>query len=300
MARMQEEATLLRDVSRSFYLSISALPAEMRPAVSAGYLLARATDSVADATGIALHRRIELLEKMRAAIAGESEWQALPDEICRQADTAAEAQLLSRFGEILQLPRKLPDPQPELLRGVLDTILKGQQWDLSFFEEHNCVLSDEQTKLYTYRVAGCVGRFWTQLGLCCLGEKFCDPSQAEALQEAAARYGCGLQLVNILRDREEDKRRGRSYLCSDPEEWMQRAERYLRTGVQYARSLRSFRVRFASLLPALLGLKTLAAIRRTKPGKRAKISRSAVYATMLRAFCRSLVNEHRSSDATGS
>ena len=39
---------LLSAVSRSFYLSMRFLPREMRPGVAVGYLLARATDTVAD------------------------------------------------------------------------------------------------------------------------------------------------------------------------------------------------------------------------------------------------------------
>ena len=40
---------LLSAVSRSFYLSMRFLPREMRSGVAVGYLLARATDTVADA-----------------------------------------------------------------------------------------------------------------------------------------------------------------------------------------------------------------------------------------------------------
>lgn len=39
---------LLSAVSRSFYLSMRFLPREMRPGVAVGYLLARATDTVAE------------------------------------------------------------------------------------------------------------------------------------------------------------------------------------------------------------------------------------------------------------
>ena len=43
---------LLSAVSRSFYLSMRFLPRETRPGVAVGYLLARATDTVADAVDI--------------------------------------------------------------------------------------------------------------------------------------------------------------------------------------------------------------------------------------------------------
>ena len=285
---MQESLTggLLRAVSRSFYLTIRWLPAEMRHAVGVAYLLARATDSVADASGALLCRRVQALRQMGSAIAGDAVDMAELMQTLRHGlapETKSEAALLSRFDEALQALGRLPQEQAGLVRHVLDTIIQGQLWDLSFFEEHLRVLSDEQTRLYTYRVAGCVGRFWTQLGVCTLGARFCPGMDPSDMEEAGVRYGCGLQLVNILRDREEDARRGRDYLCSDPAVWMERAERGLRDGLDYSRRLGSFRLRFASMLPALLGLKTLAALRRARPGKRVKIPRRAVYASMLRA-----------------
>ena len=46
---------LLSAVSRSFYLSMRFLPREMRPGVAVGYLLARATDTVADTVDMDLN-----------------------------------------------------------------------------------------------------------------------------------------------------------------------------------------------------------------------------------------------------
>ena len=285
---MQDAQNLLRAVSRSFYLSIVWLPQEMRPATAVAYLLARATDTVADATRLPLAHRKETLDRMRKVVMESAEWTPLPGEFCAAADTPAETELLMRFGEALEALEALPPEQAELVRWVLATITEGQLWDLSFFEEHNRVLSDEQTRLYLYRVAGCVGRFWTRLGFLTMREKFAPEGERDLLEEAAVRYGCGLQLVNILRDHVEDKLRGRVYLCSDRDVWMDRAERYLRDGLDYAKRLKSFHVRFASMLPALLGLRTMRALRRAKPGKRVKISRRSVYAAMLRAFISSL------------
>lgn len=278
---------LLRAVSRSFYLTIRWLPAEMRPAVAVAYLLARATDSVADTSSAPIQRRVDALRHMGAVIEGqETEAASLLAELRGPLvpENAAEAELLARFDEALAAMNTLPREQVHLVRQVLSTIIQGQLWDLSFFEEHTRVLSDEQTRDYTYRVAGCVGRFWTRLGAAALEERFCPADHLADMEECGVRYGCGLQLVNILRDRAEDARRGRDYLCSAPELWMERAERYLRDGVDYSRRLHSFRLRFASMLPALLGLKTLAAMRRAKPGVRVKIPRRAVYASLLRAI----------------
>lgn len=280
---------LLRAVARSFYLTISYLPQEMQQAVAVAYLLARATDSVADSSAASVSRRMQLLRRMAASIAAPAGGDDEAALLAALADRAPglpprEAELLARYGEALAALRRLPAEQATLVRQVLATITEGQLWDLSFFEEHTCVLSDEQTRVYTYRVAGCVGRFWTRLGLATMGSRFCDPAQADAMEEMGVDYGCGLQLVNILRDRDEDASRGRCYLCSDAAAWLNCAELYLQRGLKYSRNLRTMRLRFASMLPALLGLRTVAALRRARPGRRVKIPRRTVYACMLRAW----------------
>jgi farnesyl-diphosphate farnesyltransferase len=53
---------LLKSVSRSFYLTIRFLPKQMRPAVALGYMLARATDSVADTAGSAGNNRYAIFQ----------------------------------------------------------------------------------------------------------------------------------------------------------------------------------------------------------------------------------------------
>src|SRR5438093_9496809 len=58
------ERTILRSVSRSFYLSIRFLPAQLREPVALAYLLARTTDSVADTPEISNLVRIETLKML--------------------------------------------------------------------------------------------------------------------------------------------------------------------------------------------------------------------------------------------
>ena len=63
---------LLKAVSRSFYLTIYWLPAAMRSGVALGYMLARATDSVADTSSAAPEQRESVLRAMGQAIAGDA------------------------------------------------------------------------------------------------------------------------------------------------------------------------------------------------------------------------------------
>ena len=284
------DMALLKAVSRSFYLSMVWLPPAMRRGIALGYMLARATDSVADTSTAAAGDRVEVLRRMGQAVAGELAepelaelLRILRDEMADRQEKPAEATLLRRFGECLALLRQVSGEERRLIRKVLAIIVEGQLWDLTHFAGRTAVESDDETHRYTYMVAGCVGEFWTELGLATMGAGFCNPERREIMVQAGVRYGRGLQLVNILRDMAEDAARGRAYLCSDPVLWQGRAARYLNDGLDYARRLGSFRLRFTAMLPALLGIKTLRLIAQRAGVERVKISRLAVYASLLNA-----------------
>lgn len=278
---------LLKAVSRSFYLSMVWLPPAMRRGIALGYMLARATDSVADTSRASIEKRAEVLRQMGLAIAGEAcagdLLSRLRGEMADAQNKESEATLLRRFDECLGMLSQVSTEERALIRRVLNTIVKGQLWDLSYFAERNRVESDADTQAYTYMVAGCVGEFWTDLGLATMGKQFCRPERRDIMAEAGKRYGQGLQLVNILRDMDEDAARGRCYICSDPILWMRRAKRYLNDGLDYARRLGTFRLRFTAMLPALLGLRTLRLIAQRAGSERVKITRLAVYAALLEA-----------------
>src|SRR5207245_8995081 len=61
---------LLRQVSRSFYLSLAVLPRPLREPIGLAYLLARAADTVADTGLIRRADRLDHLETLRRACAG--------------------------------------------------------------------------------------------------------------------------------------------------------------------------------------------------------------------------------------
>ena len=54
---------VLKDVSRSFYLSLRFLPKGFRAPTSVGYLLARASDTIADAGQLGVEMRRDLLSR---------------------------------------------------------------------------------------------------------------------------------------------------------------------------------------------------------------------------------------------
>lgn len=269
-------ARLRREVSRSFDLSMVMLPVEMREPVSIAYLLARASDTLADAALVPVSDRLGALTAFDAELrGGGAAWrrEGLADFI-NKLEHAGEARLLGRMDDcISSLQRTEPEVRQAILE-VLDVILSGQRLDLERMAvEDVVVLTADELEDYCFRVAGCVGRFWTKVGFLTLGTRFSE-EPPELLEKLGVNFGKGLQLVNILRDVPNDLKNGRCYLpvrnWGDREElvlaaaeWRDRATAWLRDGERYAEALVLRRLRAASVLPALLGEETIALLDRS-------------------------------------
>lgn len=297
---------LLKGVSRSFYLSLRLLEAPMRETAALAYLLARASDSVADCEGPDAHRRLAWLVDFASRLKGgdgdvtAADW---PMQAGGAAVHPAERQLLQRVPDLLAWLAALPQDNAALVREVLAEILSGQQLDLQRFgaasAERPVVLGTARDlDDYTWRVAGCVGVFWTRLAALESYRPFADGVGQKLMEERAAAYGKGLQLVNILRDLPRDLAAGRCYLpVDDPsdrgrlmEEYsrqLRRASAFIEAGFAYGESIRPLRLRVASLLPAMLAELTLEQLKRAdwqRLSAGVKVSRAAVYHSLLRCL----------------
>jgi farnesyl-diphosphate farnesyltransferase len=270
MKQEREDALLtgvLKAVSRSFYLSLRLLPEPMRAGAGIGYLLARASDTIADTNGVSVVSRLAALEQYGAAAAAGGDWQADAEMVAKCLP--GERVLLDRVAEVFALMNGLPAEEKKLVVDVLGTIISGQMLDLQRCGAGKEMQLADDAALWDYcdRVAGCVGDFWTKLGYVTMGEKF-SREPLELMCAAGISLGRGLQLVNILRDVPEDVERGRFYLpgsygVSNEElrgvmsRWMDEARICLEDGLVYAREVRDRRARAASVLPAMLGLDTI-------------------------------------------
>ena len=290
-------ALLLRGVSRSFDLSVRALPRPLREPVGLAYLLARTSDTVADTTGPPAAQRLALLDRLQQAIEHPADdhpvAQALGDFARHVADPREQALLMNGQGGLDALVA-LPAADQALIRQVLAAIIEGQRWDLATLDQGQTgVQTQAEIERYTWLVAGSVGEFWTRL--CALHlSNWHSGSQADMLQWAA-RYGKGLQKLNILRDAGRDLRAGRCYwpaealaprgldraqLCAAVatgdrnvlsrmapllHTWCQETQDLLHDGLRYSLALRSRRLRLASVLPCLIGIRTLALLRQAGP-----------------------------------
>jgi farnesyl-diphosphate farnesyltransferase len=298
------EFELLKPVSRSFYISIRLLPRALREPVALAYLLARTSDTIADSSAVDVEKRIELLDRLAAGIAGKDEAigrelravLALPRDPSVRAGladsasagrdespgmTEGEKTLLESAEAILRSLENLSSEDQRDVRELLAIITRGQRQDLTRWGRGLAALANvEELREYTYLVAGCVGEFWTRV---CFRkvQSFTARDEADML-ELGTNYGRGLQLVNILRDAGNDLRAGRCYFPEDelraanlsasdllngPADflpiylrWIAEARAGLDAGLEYSIAINPARVRVATVLPAILGVRTLSLI----------------------------------------
>ncbi len=293
---------ILRAVSRSFYLSLRALPRALRDPLSLAYLLARATDTIADTAGVPAKVRTDALRNLIDAIQVTADTaEAVRDSFASLQSNAAERALIDALPAALAWLESLEERDRSQVRAVLQKINRGQMLDLERFSgaEMQALPTAADLDEYTYLVAGCVGKFWTRLCFAHVKD-FSDRPEAE-MRELGVQYGQGLQLINILRDLCADLRNGRCYLPASelhslgltPEEilhnpkraepilrpWLEKAERGLASGIDYACAIRPRRIRFATALPALIGARTLSLLREAGPEvfeRKIKVSRMEV------------------------
>src|SRR5262249_18221683 len=207
------QRSILSRVSRSFYLSIRLLPKELRDPVSLGYLLARASDTIADTAEAPIELRTEKLQLLARGIQGEPLGDAIVDLSAAftplQKDEAERA-LVESLQPLLDWLDQIEVEDREDVRAVLKEINHGQLLDLKRFLSPKQIVALEtaaELEEYTYLVAGSGGEFWTRLCFRHL-PKFTTRTETDML-DLAKRYGTGLQLINILRDAGADLRAGR-------------------------------------------------------------------------------------------
>jgi farnesyl-diphosphate farnesyltransferase len=314
-ARKELLGDLLKTTSRSFYLTLRVLPARVRPQIGLAYLLARTTDTIADTELVPIEQRLDALERLRERILGSSTTPLNFGELAQHQGLPAEQLLLEKVEDSLALLQTLSSADLQLVRTVLNTITGGQELDLRRFagaSAEKIITLETAAELddYTWRVAGCVGEFWTKM---CRTHLFPKARLNDAqLLVDGIHFGKGLQLVNVLRDLPVDLKKGRCYLPSDklekagliPEfllspanevkfrplfhDYLDRAESHLAAGWAYTNTLPfgQVRVRLACAWPILIGLKT---IERLRAGnvldlhQGVKISRAEVRGILLRS-----------------
>jgi 15-cis-phytoene synthase len=171
-----EVGRITRREAKNFAYGIMVLPRAKRQAIAAIYAFARRVDDVADGA-LPPEEKRAALEKLRAALEGE------PAEPVFVALRDAR----ERFG---------------IPRGPLEALIDGGLQDI----EQSTYADFAELRGYCEKVAGAVG-------LACVPVYGSDDT--EHALTYASQLGIALQLINIIRDVDEDRLLGRVYLPQD-------------------------------------------------------------------------------------
>ncbi|MFN7139186.1 MAG: phytoene/squalene synthase family protein, partial [Limisphaerales bacterium] len=288
------------------------LPDPVRPQISLAYLLARTTDTIADTQLVPVDKRLQALRDYRERVLGKSDKPLNFGDLAKNQGEQVERILLERSEEALSLLKEFSPDDQQRIRDVLSTIISGQELDLIRFAHAGegrilALQTEGEMDGYTYRVAGCVGEFWTKM---CRVHLFPnEPVNETFLNQNGVRFGKGLQLVNILRDLPTDLKQGRCYIPREklvavglkPEDLLDPANMpqfrpaydtllnlahsHLRAGWDYTNALPKDqkKVRIACALPILIGVRTIQRLRTENvldSSRRIKISRGEVRSIM--------------------
>ena len=229
-------------VSRTFALTIPQLPQPLREVVGNAYLLCRIADTIEDEPTLPNPLKARLLGEFADVVASRTAAAGFAEAVLPRlssATSAADKDLVAHIPLVLEITHRARPAQREAIERCVDIMTKG----MGAFGggcPHGLETRGDLER-YTYCVAGVVGEMITDLA--------CDysaeiASRRSRLWPLSARFGHGLQMVNILKDVWEDQRRGTCWLPRDA----------FASGVDLSSPATSGDVRFADGLLALVGV----------------------------------------------
>ena len=282
---------LLERTSRSFYPTLKYLPKKIRGQIGLLYLLARVADTIADSKHGETQVLLDLLSDYNDVAQGRSE--SLPDftQIAEIQTNPHEGELLRNVEPVIAGLQDYDGEDQQRILECLDVIVGGQTLDLQRFGtakeggKISALSNDEELDDYAFRVAGCVGVFWTKMSLAHL--MTLPPEKENMFMENGIRFGKALQMINILRDIPEDLRFGRCYIpLSALEEhhleptslldeenleafrplydsYLDLTNEHLEAATDYIRMIPEgqFRLKASVMLPVLIGQRTVTLLR---------------------------------------
>jgi len=288
---MESLDDLLLETSRTFALTIPLLPEPTRRATCLAYLLFRISDTFEDASTWTREERIVALQAWCAILRNPSSWSTE----ARELTTAWLAKKPSTHDGYLRLVAAIPDVLAEVRRLedgpraiVVDHAIRSAQGMADVLGRADAdgwvrLQSLAELREYCYIVAGIVGELLTSLFLHDAPRLAAETDTLRAHERA---FGEALQLVNILKDEQDDESEGRRFLplsvrradvVALAREDLGRAATY--TAALVRGGAPPGFVAFTAM-PAELASKTLDRVE--EDGPKAKVSRAVVLEMMVR------------------
>ena len=268
----------LRNVSRTFAISIEQLPLALRDSVTIAYLLFRVSDCLEDHDELEPNRKAELLRLWAQVLMDNVPAATLTSEVAHLDENDPEVFVAQHADQLLEKLHQLPEPIQEIISNhVYQTSLGMARW-----QEHGpYVETEDEMDDYMHEVAGRVGYLVTDL----FG--WYSPiiqKRKEQLRPLAREFGLALQTVNIIRGLRKDYERGWVFVPRTFYEPLgltrdslfaqennskalqvidllaNKAENHLNHGLSYITSIprNHYRLRLACMWPLFFAIRTLA------------------------------------------
>ena len=199
---MQKRDIMVRQVSRTFALSIEQLPPLLRDAVSVAYLMFRISDGIEDHEAMPPARKVALLDEWAAVLEGRTPAASLAHRVDDLDAADPEVEVIRETPQVLEWLRALPEPfQAPIIAHVHATTQGMSRW-----QQHGPYVEDEPAlDDYMHEVAGRVGYLVTDL-FALYSPAIMD--RRESLMPLSRQCGLALQTVNVIRGIRKDYERG--------------------------------------------------------------------------------------------
>jgi farnesyl-diphosphate farnesyltransferase len=210
-ADREYQAAILPGVSRTFALTIPALPARLADVVTNAYLLCRLADTIEDDVGLSNAEKSAFHDRFVTVVEGKGSAEAFAAELAPLLSTRVlddERDLVRNTAKIVRITHGFSQEEQAALIRCVRIMCSG----MPEFQRRKSLkgLRDlEEMGSYCYFVAGVVGEMLTELFLLHCPEL---ERERERMLRLAVSFGQGLQMTNILKDIWDDRQSGACWL----------------------------------------------------------------------------------------
>lgn len=210
----------LPKVSRTFALVIAILKGDLYKSVLLAYLLCRIADTIEDNSFMTPEKKYELLDQFLDALTKKGDWQEPVKNIqvafLDHRQENPDYSLTFNSDIVFRVFDTLNDDSRACVVPWIVEMVTGMKKFQAFStpsEKITAVKDLPELENYCYYVAGTVGKMLTELFIlhsCSISEK-----NKAILNQFSVSFGIGLQMTNILKDINDDLKRGWCYIPRD-------------------------------------------------------------------------------------
>lgn len=300
---------ILPQVSRTFALNIRVLNEIDYNFIGSTYLICRFIDTVEDSPILANNQKINILQEFARIFkttCQSKDFLKIIDQCKNISHYPPENELMKRFDEVIFLFNSFPQIYHDISKDMIVEMALGMaEFTEKYSEQDRKILENmEELEKYCYYVAGTVGVILTRLFTLKINSK----TKKKILNRFTNDFGLCLQMTNIVKDVNDDKKRGWSYvpqtvleeagvtveafydglkpqqIKSIQEILIRKIEIYIKNSLIYCQSIPIYlgKYRLFCLIPLFLSIKTVYFLKNRKSSQIhiKKISKKNLFSTI--------------------